>query len=444
MINFSDWFNRIVQKNRIQSNHLDNNYRKDVYLDFASTTPLDNKVRQKMIDVMNIYANPGSLHGAGVHAREIIEKYRDTIARMVDTNVNKVIFTRGGTEANIIGIHGVIEQAKSKGIEKPHIITSMIEHSAVRDYLNQLKKNKTIEITYLNHDQNGYINIKELRDAIRPETVLVSIMWVNNEIGTVENIHEISKAIRWYRKKSREINKEGGLIKDSQYPLFHSDAVQAPCLYEIYMPRLGVDLLSLAASKMYGPKSTGILIMNRTCSIAPLFFQQDAHEYGMRPGTENIIGIVGASEAFMIAQGKETRESFQEKTKVLVIYLYKKVSPWIEQKCLRWYGETPEESSDHRPASHIVALGVAGISGERLVIEMSARGIMCGSRSACSTNNKGASHVLGACGYGDQDQWGTVRISFGRSTQLEDIDRFADSLDHILDKIDSEKRHLLI
>jgi len=429
-----NWFKGIFQKNDTSGTSRGD---RCVYLDFAATTPLDDRVQEKMIDAMNIYANPGSLHGAGVHAREIIENYRDKIARIVDTKKEQVIFTRGGTEANIMAIHGVIEYARVHGVKKPHVITSMIEHSAVREYIQKLEHEKKISVTYLSHDTDGYIDVKELRENINDETVLVSVMWVNNEIGVRQNIHEISKTLRWYRKHYRKENDTA-----ISYPLFHIDAVQAACLYEVHIPRLGVNLISLAASKMYGPKSTGILLMKRGVEIVPLYFAQDAHEHGMRPGTEDIIGITGASEAFLIAQDVDSRENFQELVKEMREYFLEKIHTWIASGHIRYYGN--KVLDDKKDPSHIIAVGVKGISGERLVIELDAYGVACGSRAACSDNDEGISHVLEGCGYNDQDEWGTLRVSLGRTTSHNDIDACVDGLHAIIEKLDREKEYLLV
>lgn len=370
--------------------------KKKIYLDHAATTPLDAEVYQTMSAVMvDEYANPGAIHSAGIHARQVITTARRSVAKLLGTTSDHIIFTRGGTESNSIALQGVISFAvRMMEGTRPHVISSVIEHAAVLETLKALERNGTIELTLIEVDAQGIVIMDELKKALRPETVLVSVMYVNNEIGTIQPIREIAKLIRWYRKQlgrnlltSGKVGPEKGSIEKTYdvYPVFHVDAIQAVNYLDIHVERLGVDLMSLSGSKIYGPKSSGALFVRNRSLLVPVMFGGD-QEFGLRPGTEDVVQVVGFTKALerarLIADNERARLGALRDE--LIGLLEKKIPDIMVNG-----------SRTDRIANN-VSITIPGISGERLVIELDARGIWCASKSACKEGSDEASHVLTA------------------------------------------------
>lgn len=358
--------------------------QKTIYLDHAATTPLDSKVRAAMIGAMDgYYANPGAIHGAGIATRLVINDARRAVAKLLGTTSDHIVFTRGGTESNHLAIRGVIARAqKVWGDVRPHVISSVIEHAAVLETLRALEQQKVIELTLIEVTPEGIVDMTELKKALRPETVLVSVMYVNNEIGTVEPIRDIAKLIRWYRK---QLGRHTPASAQELYPIFHVDAIQAVNYLDIHVERLGVDLMSISGSKIYGPKSSGALFVRNLSVLAPVMFGGD-QEFTIRPGTEDVVQIVGLTEA--LTQARAIAENENERLTQLrnesIASLEKNIPDIVING-----------SREDRIANNI-SCTIPGISGERLVIELDARGILCASKSACKEDSGEASHVLTA------------------------------------------------
>ena len=276
--------------------------QKYIYLDHASATPIDADVFRAMNSAESTTkgANPNAIHSLGVVARRLVEQAREFVAQSLSSHTDEIIFTGSGTESVALAIRGVVKNYT--GTHLPHIVTTSVEHSAVLENCRLLEKEGKANVTYLAIDERGIVNPRDVRDVLRPETVLVSVMYANNEIGTVQPIEEIAKEIRHFKK-----------THTSSYPLFHTDACQAMnYLFTENIEKLGVDLLSFNGSKIYGPKGVGVLFKKRSVTLAPLY-AGGGQEFGLRSGTENVSAIVGIGHALLKAKRikeKESKNSF--------------------------------------------------------------------------------------------------------------------------------------
>src|SRR3989344_4642197 len=295
------------------------NKKRKIYMDYAAATPIDKRVALAMDHaVLNTFANPSGLHSLSLQARRIIDDSHKKVAKLLSARTEEIIFTRGGTESNYLAILGVYEGFLNRkqitlpnsgegvalgatGGDKPHIIISAIEHNVILDTVKKLKKEEKIELSIIPVTQDGIIDIQVLKGALRPNTILVSIMYANNEIGVIQPIAEIAKIIRHRRKESGNI-----------YPLFHTDAIQAVNYCNMNVQRLGVDLMSISGSKIYGPKSTAVLFKKNNIPLGNVFSGGE-QEMGFRPGTEDIAGIVGFTQALEITLAMQEEESLRLK-----------------------------------------------------------------------------------------------------------------------------------
>ncbi len=372
---------------------------KKIYLDYASLTPMDKRVLKHVKKFeRDEYMNPGALYTAGANAKKALLEARVSIARSLQAHQDEIIFTSSGTEANNIVLQGV--QGK-------HIIVSAIEHSSIMKIAKNLEK-RGVKVSYIPVQKNGVINIDELKKAINPETVLVSVMMVNNEMGAVQPISEIIKVIRHYRKEHA-----------SSFPLFHTDACQAPLHLELSMEKMGIDIMTLDSHKVYGPRGVGMLYVRRGVTLSPILFG-GGQEKGLRPGTENIPGIQGFSRALEIAVKK--REEETERILELRNYFIeglKKINPNIKI-----------QGDEENVSPHILNISIPGIDNEFFVLQLDTRGISCSTKSAC-LYDEDESYVLKAIG---EDSKTSIRFSFGRFTKKSDISYTLKKIDEILSK----------
>jgi len=352
-------------------------FNKRVFLDYASTTPVDKKVFKKMkIFFSDSFANAQSIHEEGVLNKKYLNEARSGVARLVQVREGEIIFTGGGTESINLAIVGlakkVLKDFKEKGIvEKPHIITTNIEHVAVLESCKSLEDQ--FDITYLKVGENGIADSTQVEKEIRSGTVLVSVMLANNEIGTIFPIRDISRVLHKYKK-------ENGLEKNS-YPLLHSDASQAPNFLDININRLGVDMMSLDGSKIYGPKGSGVLVKKSYVEIEPITFG-GSQEFGLRAGTENLPLIYG----FYISL-KKTLEIKESENKRL-LDLQKYFISELKEK----YPEVKINGSVEKRLPNNINICVPGINAEFTVIRLDQLGISCSSMTACR-NMTGISRI---------------------------------------------------
>lgn len=394
--------------------------RKYTYLDHAATTPMSPEIAKRMSEVnLNAYANAGGIHVMAREAKDLVEDARLRTARQLAVQPTDIIFTRGGTESNIMALWGVIAAYRADYPGSiPHIIISAIEHAAIRESVWAWYQEGIVIVDEISVDKDGVIEISELKNMITPETILISIMYANNETGIIQPIREVAKTIRHYRKHHESI-----------YPYFHTDAVQAVNYLDMHIPRLGVDMLSLTSSKMYGPKGIGCLYIHPRMTVMPLM-HGGSQEFDMRPGTQDTAGYVGFADAL-----DQARAIWEIETERLTE---------LKEKTLELLNDTQIKYRIHGdPVQSIpctLNIGIPDVSGERLVIELDARGFAVSSRAACSTNAEGESHILTSMGY--TDGWGSIRVSMGRDTVEKDMKRFVEALEDIVEKINIEQKIL--
>ena len=363
---------------------------KIIYLDHGATTAVDERVLNKMIPYFNIsYGNPSSMYGIGRQNKMVIERARQEVAKVINCNPKEIYFTSCGSESDNLALKGIMYANKEKG---KHIITSKVEHPAIMNTCATLKR-QGFDITYLNVNKEGFVKLDELRNAIRNDTVLISIMFANNEIGTIQNIMEISK-----------IAKENNII-------FHTDAVQAVGNIKIDVQKLGVDSLSMSAHKFYGPKGVGALYVKNDINIERI--QDGGHqEKGMRSGTENVSGIVGLAEALKMAY----KELDENNKKILENRNY-----FIEEIKENFKETTINGNLEHRLPGNI-NVTFKGKDSLEILLKLDEYGICASSGSACSTGEDKPSHVLTAIGLSPEEAFSTIRFSLGKENIKEDID----------------------
>lgn len=356
------------------------------YFDNAAATPLDKRVFRAMLPFLKTaYGNPSSIHAEGVAARTAIDAARKRVATAIAGHEDEIVFTSGATESINLAIQGVLKQKLG------HVVTLATEHKAVLSSLDA-------DVTIVPVASDGTASVDEVIAAIRPDTVLVSVMLANNEIGTVHPVAEIGREIERRRKAS-----------GSAYPLLHTDATQAANYLDLDVARLHVDLMSLAGSKISGPKGTGMLFVRRGVLLAPIIVG-GKQEGRLRAGTENVAGIVGFAEALQLAAASRDAEVRRiGKLRSKLVRGLKKALPDIAFNGV---------SSSTLP--NIVNFSIPGIDGEELVIRLDARGIAASTASACK-GGSGMSHVLRALGLSDERVLGSVRLSLGRQTRGRDI-----------------------
>jgi len=410
---------------------------KRIYLDYASLTPIDQRILREMKHYTSVeYANPSSLYKEGVAAKKAIENARKRIGSFLNAHADEVVFTSGGTEANALALEGVLKAAHKNGIEKPHLIISVIEHSSIMETANMLEE-QGIEITRLGVDSRGLISLEELEKAIKPSTYLISIMTVNNEIGTIQPIREISKIIRRWRKsqdsrsgdKNQEPRTKNQTNSKSQIqnskslnpkpysliPYLHTDAAQAALFNDLNVEQLGIDLLTLDSSKIYGPRGIGALFVRRGTPIEPII-HGGGQERGYRSGTENVPAIMGFAKALEIAsneRGGEAKRINQFKEHFLKGLL--KIRPGLK------VNPAPVSlRSDLSVGSpNILNVSIPGIENEVFVLRLDAHGVACSTKSSC-LRDADESYVLKAIG---ADSRTSIRFSFGRQTKKSDLDK---------------------
>lgn len=389
---------------------------REVYLDYAATTPVDPRVVEAMEPYWSTeYGNPSSLYRLGRHTKDALDKAKNIAAKFLNSKPEELIFTGGGTESINLAIFGIARAFQDKG---KHIITSTIEHHAILHSLEALEK-EGFEITHLAVDEFGRVSPEEVKKTLRPDTILVSIMYANNEIGTIEPIMEIGKII----KQFRENPPAGG---KSTIPYFHTDACQAAGALEMDTQKLGVDLLSMNASKIYGPKGVGCLYIRRGIRIKPLIYG-GGQENNMRSGTENVPGIVGFAKALEIAQTEKEKEN--ARLVELREYFIEKVTQKIPKVVLNGHPTLRLPNN--------INISVLDIEGEGVILYLDAKGIYISTGSACTSTSLDPSHVILAIGRPYEYAHGSLRFTLGRWTTKEDLDYVLENLPPIVEKLRS-------
>lgn len=360
----------------------------EAYLDNAATTFVFPEVKDLMGKVMEEdFGNPSSLHKKGVEAEQYIKEAKETIAKFLKVEPKEIVFTSGGTESNNMALIGSAYANQRRG---KHIITTRIEHASVYEPLMHLEK-EGFQITYLPVDERGVVKLDALKEALTDETILVSIMYVNNEIGSIQPIEEIGKIIKSYREDI----------------VFHVDAIQAYGKLKIYPKRAKVDLLSVSGHKIHGPKGSGFLYIKDKTKIQPILFG-GGQQKGMRSGTENVPAIAGLSLA-----SKFMYENYEEKIEKL---------NRLKERFIKGVSEIENVKNNSGEAPHIISISFPGVRSEVLLHALEEKGVYVSSGSACSSNHPAISGTLKAIGL-DKNHWeSTLRFSLSIFTTEEEVD----------------------
>ena len=419
------------------------------------------------------FGNPNALYKEGLIARNAVETAREDVAKILGARAKGIIFTNGGTESDNLAILGIAREAKQNfsrftlprngaGSEAsqnfaspplliPHIITTKFEHHAVLNSCKRLEKEgfsakggpvSGWDVTYLDVGKEGVVKPEDVKRALKPETILVSIMYANNEIGTVQPIREIAKVIRDFKKRgemkqnfSRFTLPRNGAGSDASqnfasprlgavFPLFHTDACQAPCYLDINVERFGVDLMTINGSKIYGPKGIGLLYAKNGIKLEPLLYGGE-QERKLRPGTENVPAIVGLAEALKIADQDREKESAR---------LVKLRDYFIG----RLLGEIPKTVLNGHPTQRLpnnINVSILDAEGESIILYLDEAGVACSTGSACTSESLEPSHVILAIGKPHAYAHGAMRFSLGRRTTKKDIDYVMKVLPDIIKKL---------
>ena len=374
-------------------------------MDHASTTPMADEVVEAMHTCFaQTYGNASSLHSIGQEAKVALEESRARVAELIGAGVDEVSFTRGGTESDNMAVKGVAMRNRDQG---RHIITTAIEHPAILEPCHYLES-RGFEVTCLPVTREGIVRIEDLESAIRKDTILISMMHANNEIGTIQPVAEAGK-----------------IARDRDIP-FHTDAVQTVGKIPADVNDLNVDLLSISSHKLYGPKGVGAIYIRKGTEIEPIT-QGGGHEQGLRSGTENVPGIVGLAKAAELAQAEMPEEMVR--LTAMRDRLAKTVLEEVEDA---WINGHPTKRLPNN-----LNLGFLHVEGEALMLHLDARGIAASTGSACSSKKTVASHVLTAIGLKPEEAHGSLRITLGRDNTTEDAERAAEAIRESAEKLRS-------
>lgn len=389
-----------------------------IYLDNAASTPIDKQVIDEMIPFLySHYGNPSSLHSMGRFSTNSISKARQKVAKLIEADSNEIYFTSGGTESNNLAITGTLKHLKKKYPNINEVIVSEIEHDSILEIIRNIQEDdwKIHKIPVTN---KGIIDIKKFKEKLSPKTGLISIMLVNNEIGTIQPIKNLSKIAR---EKNKNI-------------VFHSDAIQAIGKIPINVKNLGIDLLSISAHKIQGPKGVGALFIDKNIHIEPILFG-GGQEKKLRSGTENVVSIIGFGKAAEICHQSiraisNNENGTNQNTRIIKLQNYMIGNILKEIPSCRLNG-----SRENRIANNI-NISFKGINGEDLLIKLDENGIKASTGSACSSNRKQkASHVLKALGLTYEEIKGSIRFSLGNQNTREEIDTTISKLKEIVQEL---------
>lgn len=368
-------------------------------MDNSATTRCYPEVGELVYKVMcRDYGNPSSMHRKGVEAEHYVKESKETLARLLKVNAKEIFFTSGGTESDNLALIGTARAACRSG---NHLITSAIEHPAILNTMRHLEEEEGFRVTYLPVDANGQIKLNALREALCKETILVSVMYVNNEVGAVQPIEQAVRIVKSYNP---------GI-------LFHTDAVQGFGKYRIYPKRLGVDLLSASGHKIHGPKGIGFIYINERVKITPIVYGGEQQK-NIRSGTENVPGIAGIGLASkMIYQDLDMK-----------VALMRELKEHFLEGVMKIPNTTIHGLTDENSAPHIISVGFAGVRSEVLLHALEEKGIYVSSGSACASNHPAVSGVLKGIGAAREYLDATLRFSMSEFTTKEEIDYTLETL----------------
>ncbi len=384
---------------------------REVYLDHAAAAPLDARVFAVMRPFLEtMHGNPSSFHTQGKRAKDALDAARASVAQSLGARPDEILFTSGGTEADNLAVLGY---ARANAEHGKHIVTTEIEHQAILESVGHLEKKEGFEVTYLKPDAFGRITAEQVVAALRPDTILVSVMYANNEIGTIEPVAEIGNAVwKWRAEHARP------------HLVFHTDACQAAGALELDVNKLHVDLMTINGSKIYGPKGVGALYVRRGIKLRPLLFG-GAQERSLRPGTEQVAGIVGLATALNLAQKEAAHEN--ARLTALRDALIAGIKARVPK--VRLNGHPTERLPNN------VNMSFLDVEGEALLLYLDAAGVYASTGSACTSASLDPSHVILALGMPYEVAHGSLRFSIGRATTKEDIDYVLEVLPPLVEKL---------
>jgi len=389
-------------------------------LDHAATTYMDPVVKKAM-DAFFIenFGNPSAVYEEGRIAKKALSDARLSVAHSLGAQPDEIIFTGGGTQGDNLAVLGCARHASKmlRAGAVPHIITSKIEHHAVLHAFEELE-NEGFDVDYINVDKEGIIDLEQFKEKLRPETILVSVMLANNEIGTIQPVAEIAKIIRNFSKKLQATSYK------LQASFLHTDAVQAPSYMDLNVLKLGVDLMTLNGSKIYGPKGVGALYIKRGTKLQSLFYG-GRQERGISPGTENVPGTIGFAKALELVQKNREKES----ARLL------KLRDYFIEGIMKNISDTVLNGSPDKRLPNNVNVSFLGVEGESVILYLDAKGVACSTGSACSSDNLQVSHVVRALKRPYEYAHGSVRFTLGKRTKKEDIDYVLKVLPDIIKKL---------
>jgi cysteine desulfurase len=385
------------------SHRMNDSQTRRVYLDHNATTPVHPEVLDSMLPYYkDKFGNASSIHGFGREVKVALEESREKVAELINSSPNEIYFTSGGTESDNLAIKGTAFADRKKG---RHIITSKIEHHAILESCKFLEK-EGFEVTHLPVDKPGFVNPDDLKKTLRKDTILVSIMYANNEVGTIEPIEELAK-----------ITNEKGVY-------FHTDAVQAMGKIPVDVQKLNVDMLSISGHKIYGPKGVGAIYIRKGTRLIP-WSHGGSHERSRRAGTENIPGIVGLAKAVEIAH-REIEEQSRHLGNLTETF-YRKLTQAIPDVFLNGHLE--------KRIPNTLSLSFKAVEGESIILSLDLKGVAVSTGSACASGSLEPSHVLSAMGIAPEIAQSAIRFSFGRDNTMEDVDYVVEILPEIVSRL---------
>ncbi|MEK7662508.1 MAG: cysteine desulfurase family protein [Patescibacteria group bacterium] len=386
-------------------------------MDNASATPVDKRVMAAMAPYFSRdFGNPSAIHKEGVSAKKVIENARKDIAGILKSGANEIVFTNGATESLNFAIRGAILARGKHKIKNPEIITSAIEHEAVLGACRSFEK-YGVKVHYIKPEENGIIKTGEITKYLNKNTVLVSIMYANNEIGTIQPIKEIGRAVKlWKISQTKNLK-----LKTDNYPLFHTDAVQASNYLNLDVNSLGVQLLTLNSAKIYGPKGIAVLYVKKGVELEPIIYG-GGQERGLRAGTENVPLIAGLAKAFSIAQAMKDKES-----KRLI-----GLRDYFITELLSLSPHISLNGDARRRLPNNINIRIDGIDNEFFVIQLDENGISASTQSACISASGQGSHVILSLGKTEKEAKESIRFSLGRSTTKKEIDYTLKTINNLL------------
>lgn len=398
--------------------------KKQIYLDHAATTYVDERVLEAMQPYFGAeFGNPSSLYALGRRAKDAIDDARARIAAILKCKADEIVFTGSGTESDNLAIFGIARAHAAEEGKKGHIITSSIEHHAVIHSIEALEK-EGFEVTKVPVGEDGIVDPKDVRDALRPETVLVSIMYANNEIGTVQPIAEIGKIIKEYREEKKQTKNFELGTWNLGLPYFHTDACQAAGALNLDVHHLGVDLLTFNGSKIYGPKGIGALYVKRGVRLKPLVYG-GGQEKGLRSGTENTALIIGLAKALEIAEADRERES--ARLAGLRDYFIAELQKRVPKTVLNGHAA--------KRLPNNINVSILDVEGEAVLLYFDNEGIAVSTGSACTSTTLDPSHVILALGVPYEYAHGSIRFTLGRKTTKEELDEVLGIVPGVIQKL---------